>query len=261
VIPRSGAIALAFLCLAWGGASPARGQEALGAGIAENLAAGRSATDFSSRVRIRTGYWNTANDTKLVPTRLSGTWAPHPSVGLRLQLPLLYRNPRGANGEFGTSDLSARVLWRAWNHPRAAAFVGLELFFPTASDPTLGTEKYSISPIAAAFFPITKNFFFIPVYQQLISYAGDDDRADLNILRLRPILLAQWPRRWFTLLDPGFLWDLEDDLKTDDTLTLGLEVGKQVTDRITLSGKPGVQVYGTEDFAWSFDLSFTYRFE
>ena len=27
-------------------------------------------------------------------------------------------------------------------------------------------------------------------------------------------------------------------------MTLGLEVGKQVTDRITLSGKPSIQVYG-----------------
>ena len=152
---RIGGLACAFLCLTGVGTSPARAQEAIGAGIAENLAAGRSATDFNTRIRVRTGYWNTANDTKLVPTRLSGTWAPRPSLALRLQLPLLYRDPVGSNGEFGTSDLSARVLWRAWEHPKATAFVGLELFFPTASDPTLGTEKYSLSPIAAAFVPIT----------------------------------------------------------------------------------------------------------
>jgi hypothetical protein len=261
VTRRNTALALTFLWLAWGGASPARGQEAIGAGIAENIAAGRAATDFNTRVRVRTGYWNTAKDTKIVPTRISGTWAPHPSLAFRLQLPLFYTNPTGASSQFGTSDLSARVLWRAWEHPRAAAFVGLEMFFPTASDPMLGTEKYSISPIALAFLPITKRLFFIPVYQQLISYAGDNDRADLNILRFRPILVAQWPRRWFTLLDPGFLWDLEDDLETKDTMTLGLEVGKQVTDHIVMSGKPSIQVYGTEDFAWAFELSFTYRFD
>ena len=114
---------------------------------------------------------------------------------------------------------------------------------------------------AAAFFQLSDNLFFIPVYQQLISYAGNDERADLNIVRIRPILLANWPRRWWTLLDPGFLWDLKDDLKTSDTMTLGLEVGKHVTDRIALSGKPSAQVYGSEDFAWAFELSFTYRLD
>ena len=156
---------------------------------------------------------------------------------------------------------SARVLWRAWNHPRAAAFVGLEFFFPTASDPLLGTEKYSLAPTAALFFQILDNVFFVPVYQQLISYAGNDERADLNVLRIRPIVLAQWPGRWWTLLDPGFLWDLEDDLPTEDTMILGLEVGKQLTDRIALSGKPGVQVYGSEDFGWAFELALTFRFD
>ena len=256
------ALALLSTCA---GAAPARAQEAIGAGIAENIAAGRSATDFSSRFRIRAGYLSLPGDTDpwLLPIRLSATYAPHPSVALRLQLPLLYADSGipGASGVFGTSDLSARVLWRAWNHPRAAAFVGLEFFFPTASDHALGTEKYMLSPIAAGFVQVLDNFFFIPVYQQLLSYAGNDARADLNILRIRPIVLAQWPRGWWTLLDPGFLWDLEDDLPTEDTMTLGLEVGKQVTKRISLAAKPGIKVYGSEDFAWAFELSFSFRFD
>ena len=105
------------------------------------------------------------DDPWLVATRISGTYAPHPSVALRLQQPLTYADPGDSEGEFGTGDLSTRVLWRAWNHPRVAAFVGLELFFPTASNPLLGTEKYSLAPTAAAFFQVLDNVFFIPVYQ------------------------------------------------------------------------------------------------
>ena len=44
-------------------------------------------------------------------------------------------------------------------------------------------------------------------------------------------------------------------------MTLGLEVGKQLTDRIALSGKPGIQVHGSEDFAWAFELALTFRFD
>ncbi len=258
-------IVFALSSLLWGDVRWAAAQEAIAAGIAENLAAGRSPTDFSSRLRVRTGYLGLPGERWLVPTRISGTYAPHPSLALRLQLPLVYADPGMSSGvssgEFGTSDLSARVVWRAWNHPRVAAFVGLEFVFPTASDPILGTEKYSLAPIAAAFIQVFDNVFFIPVYQQLISYAGNDQRADLNILRIRPIVLVQLPRRWWALLDPGFLWDLEDDLPTRDTMTIGLEIGRQLTDEFALSGKPSVQVYGTEDFAWAFELSLTYRFD
>jgi hypothetical protein len=41
------------------------------------------------------------------------------------------------------------------------------------------------------------------------------------------MILAQWPRGWWTLLDPGFLWDLEDDLESKDTMTVGLEVARR----------------------------------
>ena len=44
-------------------------------------------------------------------------------------------------------------------------------------------------------------------------------------------------------------------------MTMGLEVGKELTKRMALSAKPSVQVYGTEEFAWAFDLSLTYRFD
>lgn len=201
------------------GSAPASAQEAIGPTIAENIAAGRSATDFSSRLRIRTAYLDLPEERWLISTQLSGTFAPHPSVELRLQVPLVYFDPGVVGGEFGASDLTTRVLWRAFDHPRASAFVGLEFVFPTASNPLLGTEKYSIAPTAAAFFPLFDGLYFIPVYQQLISYAGDKERPDLNTLRIRTILLANWPGRWWTLLDPGFLWDLEDDRPTKDTMT------------------------------------------
>ena len=53
----------------------ARAQEALGADIGENLASGRSATDFTSRIRWRSGYLALDDTFELVLNRLSGTYA------------------------------------------------------------------------------------------------------------------------------------------------------------------------------------------
>ena len=241
---------------------PARAQE-IGPGISENLAAGRSPTDFHSRVRLRTGYLDLPAGVRLVPTSLAGTWAPLPSVALRLRLPVNYADPgnSGGSGEFGIGDVSTRVLWRFLDTTRVSAFAGVEFAFPTASDPLLGTQKYSVVPAAALYIPVLDRVSFIPIYQQLISFAGAGDRADINIVRFRPVVLAQWPRGWWTMLDPGFLWDLEDDLDTKDTMTLGLEVGKLLTKRLAVTGKPSIQVYGTEDFAWAMELSITFNFD
>jgi hypothetical protein len=259
---RSTWACLALLALWACAARPARAQSTIAADIAENLAVGRSATDFFSRLRAQSVYLNLPGDAQLLSTRLTGTYSPHPDVALRLRLPLNYAVPgSGLSSQFGVGDLSTRALWRPWHTERAAAVVGVELFFPTASDPLLGTEKYSIVPTAAFLYQVVDNIFIVPIYQQLISYAGNDDRADLNILRIRPIILAQWPRGWWTALDPGFLWDLEDDRPTDDTMTLGLEVGKRLTRRLSLAGKPAIQVYGSEDFVWAAELALTFSFQ
>ena len=79
--------------------------------------------------------------------------------------------------------------------------------------------------------------------------------------RFRQIILAQWPKRWWTTFDLGFLWDLEDDLLTEDTMTLGIEVGKQLSNRFAISAKPSFRVYGSADFVLAFELAFSYNLE
>jgi hypothetical protein len=240
----------------------ARAQE-IGPGISENLATGRAATDFRSRVRLRSGYLGLSGGTWLAPSSLAATWAPIPSVALRLRLPFNYVDPGNSrgSGEFGFGDLSTRAIWRFLDTTHVTAFAGVEFAFPTASDPILGTEKYSVIPTAALYIPITDKISFIPIYQQLISFAGERDRADLEVVRLRSVVLAQWPRGWWTMLDPGFLWDLEDDRETKNTMTLGLEVGKSIAPRLAVTGKPSIQIYGTEDFAWAVELSLAFSFD
>ena len=108
------------LSLPWGGVPPARGQEAVGAGIAENIAAGRSATDFHSRLRVNSAYLSVdrPDDPWLVSTRFSGTYAPHPSVALRLQLPLVYVELDPGSALFFHSNLLHRSDANQSDDPR-----------------------------------------------------------------------------------------------------------------------------------------------
>ncbi len=50
----------------------------------------------------------------------------------------------------------------------------------------------------------------------------------------------------------------KDELLTEDTATLGLEVGKRLTDRLAFSAKPSVRLNGSEEFAWPIGFSLSY---
>ncbi len=134
------------------------GQAALGQQIRTNINRSRAPTDFLSRLRVRSIYLRLAGDAQLLSTQFSGQYALFPSLALRLLVPLVHVDSgvAGMSPRFGLGDLRTRTLWRVWHTPLTATFIGVDLFFPTATDPLLGTEKYSIAPIAAFLYQIRK---------------------------------------------------------------------------------------------------------
>ena len=242
--------------------SRAAAQEPLGQQLGTNLDSGHSATDFLSRLRVQSGYIRFPRSVDFVTTRFSIDYALRPNLSFRLQVPFLWSDPNdpSVSSAVGLGDIKTRALFRVWQSPHFSAVVGTELTFPTATDPLLGTQKFQVSPLAALIFQY-RNFLFVPVYQQVISYAGNVDRNEINIIRFRPVLLAAWPRGWWTTLEPGLWWDLENAFLTEDTATLGFEVGKRITERLAFSGKPSVRLNGSEEFAWSLDFSLSYVWE
>ena len=194
------ALILLSAVLELGPISQAAAQEPLGQQLGTNLEEGRSATDFLSRLRVQSGYIRLPRGVYFATTRFSIDYALRPSVSFRLQVPFLWSDPDdpSVSSAVGLGDISTRALFRVWQSPHFSVVVGTELTFPTATDPLLGTQKYRVSPLAALVFQY-RNFLFVPVYQQVISYAGNVDRNEINIIRFRPVLLAAWPRGWWTL--------------------------------------------------------------
>jgi len=64
--------------------------------------------------------------------------------------------------------------------------VGFDAGFPTASDDVLGTEKYTAGPAALGVY-LGKKWKLGSLAQHYWSYAGDDDRSDVNMTNLQYI--------------------------------------------------------------------------
>ena len=86
---------------------------------------------------------------------------------------------------------------------------GLAVQLPTASDPTIGTEKWSLGP-AVEYEYHHGRFFAAFVALQLWSVAGADDRKDVNMLMVKPMITYELSRRWKAVYMPygiSVYWD------------------------------------------------------
>lgn len=105
--------------------------------------------------------------------------------------------------------------------------IGAAIIIPTASDPALGSEKWSIGPAYVAitkFDDVSAGF----LAQWLFSVAGKDDRDDLNSFSLQPFAGYGFGDGWSVQLsEMNFNYDLE--ASRWNSLPLGGRIEKFVT--------------------------------
>ena len=92
--------------------------------------------------------------------------------------------------------------------------LGPALQFPTATDDKLGTGKWSAGPGFVVFLSekalnITTGFLILNLW----SYAGDEDRANVNAMTLQPFLNYNLPKGWYLTSSPLITadWEADDD--------------------------------------------------
>ena len=104
---------------------------------------------------------------------------------------------------------------------------GAAIVMPTASDPALGTEKWSIGPAYVAitkFGPVSAGF----LAQWLVSVAGDKDRDDVNSFGLQPFGGYGFGDGWSVQLsDMNFNYDVKNGRW--NSIPLGVRMEKLVT--------------------------------
>ena len=105
--------------------------------------------------------------------------------------------------------------------------IGAAIVMPTASDPALGSEKWSIGPAYVAitkFGDVSAGF----LAQWLYSVAGKDDRDDINSFSLQPFAGYGFGEGWSVQLsDMNFNYDLKRDRWT--SVPLGGRIEKLIT--------------------------------
>jgi hypothetical protein len=146
-----------------------------------------------------------------------------------------------------------RIIWGA----------GPVLLLPSASDDKLGTEKWGAGPSAVA---LTSRgpWLFGVLANHIWSFAGDNDRADVNTTLIQPFINYNFPGGWFLTSSPIITANWEADSSETWTVPLGGGGG-----RLFFIGRQPVNVsaqafYNVEkpDFAadWSLRLSVQFLF-
>ena len=105
--------------------------------------------------------------------------------------------------------------------------VGPAFQLPTATDDELGTGKWSAGPGFVVFLSdkalhVTTGFLILNLW----SFAGDEDRANVNAMTLQPFLNYNLPKGWYLTTSPLITanWEADDDNRW--TVPIGGGIGR-----------------------------------
>ncbi len=165
--------------------------------------------------------------------------------------------------ESDLGDINARVLAVPYLNMKngTALAVGLEAFFPTAGEDILGEGKFSLGPqmFAVKFLPFgIKGSLISPAVQQVISIAGDDDRADVNRTQFDLFLLKQSDdKKKYVLVDPQYIINWDNDTEFG---LVEAEAGYVFESGVSFYARPGFGFGGDKPYDYNFEFGIKYIF-
>jgi hypothetical protein len=159
----------------------------------------------------------------VVPFRLSEDW----NLITRTIIPLIDQPELGpgVGDVFGLGDIQLSQFLSPAKSGALIWGIGPIFQFPTATDDALGSDKWSAGPTAAAL-TIRGPWVAGALVNHLWSFAGDDDRADVNQTLIQPIVNYNLPGGWFLSSVPYITANWEKDGDDRWTVPIGIGVGK-----------------------------------
>lgn len=136
------------------------------------------------------GIWR-LNVQPVIPITLNADW----NLISRTIVPVIYQESLFAGGddELGLGD-TVQSLFFSPRKPVGGWIVGVgpAFNFPTATDHSLGSEKWGVGPTAVVL-KQERGWTYGILANHIWSFAGDDDREDLNVSFLQPFLAYTFP--------------------------------------------------------------------
>ncbi len=172
-------------------------------------------------------------------------------------------NPAGIGSASGLGDTNYSLFLSPVKYDKVIWGAGPSLMIPTASDDQLGSGKWSGGVTAVALTQPGWGTMGI-LGRQLWSFAGDDDRSDVNQTLIEPFANYNLDKGWFLITDIIITANWEAPSSQTWTVPLGGGVG-----RIYKIGKQAVNnriefYYNIEkpdsapDWSWSFTFQFLF---
>jgi hypothetical protein len=194
----------------------------------------------------------------VIPFELNDDW----NVITRTIVPLIDQSdiPVKGKSESGLGDITASQFFSP-KAPTAGGWIwglGPVWLFPTASDETLGAEKWGIGPTAVAL-KQAQGVTYGALVNHIWSYAGEDDRSDVNATLLQPFVSLTTDSATTFGLNTEATYDWE---AKEWSVPINLSVGQLVMlGKLPVSFTVGVRYwadapeYGPE--GWGFRLTAT----
>ena len=103
--------------------------------------------------------------------------------------------------------------------------VGPILQLPTATDPSLGTGKWSAGPTAALLY-VDGPWVNGVLVSQLWSFAGPRDREDVSLTQVEIQLSYTFQNNWYVQTNPTFSYDWKAPPGQGRIVPIGIDIGK-----------------------------------
>ena len=131
--------------------------------------------------------------------------------------------PTGADPEAGLGDFDLFAAYLAVQKPTLTFGVGPSVVAPTASNDVLGSGKWQGGVAAVGFAAPSPQFQIGALVIWRASFAGDDARANTNVLAVQPIAFWQLGGGTYLRTAPIWAFDLENDTYN---IQFGFGIGK-----------------------------------
>lgn len=180
-----------------------------------------------------------------------GSWTIRPKVEFAaLNVP--------GDAGFGVGDVGLKLTRIVERNRSYGIVAALEVIAPTAGKDFLGGGKWVAKPSFTYAIFLKGGHIFAPTLVHSWSFAGDSDRADVNLSTFDLYFVPRLAnRKLFMTVDPAVTFDWETGRDFGAlAVTLGTQLGPMLGGRGQLSVKPsvGIGAYAPQD--WGVQLSF-----